>query len=171
MDFRDLIKKRRSVRKFKDEKIDSEKIKEILSVLDEIPTAGNLQSFFVYVVTDDKLIRKVISEGFMKAYFDYAPLLFVFCAHPENASKYGDRGRNLFSIQDATIATTYVMLEVVNQGLSSVWVGAFYPDVVSRLLDIPSKYLPVSILPVGYPDEEPIKKERKSINELSKWIG
>ncbi len=167
MEFLELIRKRRSIRKFKNVKIEEEKIDTILKVLDEIPTAGNLQSYFVYVVLNDKLIRKVISESFVKAYFDYAPLLLVFCAHPENASKYGDRGRNLFSLQDATIATTYAMLEVVEQGLGSVWVGAFYPDKVSEILNIPPKYVPVSVLPVGYPDEDPIKKERKNISELS----
>lgn len=170
MEFLELIKKRRSVRKFKNDKIEKEKINAILKTLEEIPTAGNLQSFYVYVVVKDDLIKKVIKESFMKAYFDYAPLLLVFCAHPENASKYGDRGRNLFSIQDATIATTYAMLEVVEQGLSSVWVGAFYPEKVSEILNIPPKYIPVSILPIGYPAENPIKKERKGIENLSLWI-
>ena len=72
-------------------------------------------------------------------------------------SQYGTKAK-LFSIQDATIAASYAQLTVSALGLSSVWVGAFNEQKVSVILGLSDNIIPVTLLPIGYKNEEPQMK-------------
>jgi nitroreductase len=96
-----------------------------------------------------------------------APVVLVFSACPHaSSSRYGNRGRELYAIQDATIATTFAHLTAVAEGLGSCWVGAFDPDAVTRALDLPKNQVPVSILPIGIPEREVGKTSRKPSKDM-----
>ncbi len=95
-----------------------------------------------------------------------APVCLVFCADPSrSAPKYGERGSELYSVQDATIAATYAMLAAVDLGLSTVWVGAFDEEKVQELVGDRS-VRPVAMVAVGYPAEEPQATPRRAIEEI-----
>ena len=83
----------------------------------------------------------------------------------ESAGQYGERGAELYAIQDATIAATYAQLAVTDVGLATVWVGAF--DLKS-LQDIfqKSDLVPVVVIPIGYAAEIPEKRPRKELEEI-----
>lgn len=81
----------------------------------------------------------------------------VFCANSTRSSKHGKKA-GLFSIQDATIATSYAQLTACALGLSSVWIGAFNEERVSIILSLPDNISPIALLPIGYKDEEPQMK-------------
>ena len=51
-------------------------------------------------------------------------------------------------------------------GLATVWVGAFHPGEVRRVLGAPAGIDPVAILPVGYPAEEPVSPGRRPLRDL-----
>ena len=100
-----------------------------------------------------------------------APLVIISCADPEqSASKYGTRGRELYAIQDATIATQNIWLAATAMGLGTVWVGAFNEKKVAKLLDLPSTMRPIASLPIGYPAESPSPPARRSINKIHKKL-
>jgi nitroreductase len=100
-------------------------------------------------------------------FFSSAPVSLVFCANPERSqSHYGQRGKDLYCIQDATIAAVFAMLAVQAEGLGCVWVGAFDEKDVSAALEIPKSHIPVAILPIGYAAEIPDARPRRKLGEL-----
>lgn len=97
-----------------------------------------------------------------------APPALVFCAHPaRSAPRYGERGKHLHALQDATIACTFAVLAATALGLGSVWVGAFDEDAVARVITAPKTVIPVAILPIGYAAEKPASTPRRQLDTSS----
>lgn len=172
MDVFEAIKKRRSIRKFDSSKdVDDKQVKKLLEASRWAPTAGNLQSFFVVVVKDQDIKDKLAVAARRQEHVAEAAVVFVCCADLErSASRYGNRGKSLYAIQDATIATQNMWLAATELGLGAVWVGAFDEDEVSEILELEEHLRPVVILPVGYPAEFPSPPSRKSIKEISRKL-
>jgi nitroreductase len=62
------------------------------------------------------------------------------------------------------------MLAVTAMGLSSVWVGAFWEEEVIKILELEPGFRPVALLPVGYGDENPARRERRTVNDFAQFI-
>lgn len=172
MEVFEAIKKRRSIRKFDPSKeVTDEQIEKLLEAARWAPSAGNLQSWFFVVVKDQKIKNQLAKAALNQDFIAEAPVIIVSCADLErSASRYGTRGKELYAIQDATIATQNIWLEATEMGLGGVWVGAFDEDQVSQILDLPSHLRPIAILPIGYPVESPSPPPRRKIEEISKRI-
>ena len=156
----ELSQKRRSIRKFSEKKVNEEIINKILDIVKLSPTAGNLEDFKVTVVKSRE-IRQDLQEI---TFVDNAPVVLVFSALPEVSKKYyGQRGQELYSVQDATIACTYAMLAVEALGLVTTWVGNFDEQEIRDIIGGDASEIPVAILPIGYPptDFVPMEKEEK----------
>ena len=152
MEFFGLVKKRHSVRNFSSRPVESQKIEKILSVARTAPSAGNLKAYKIIVVDRVPLESELaqISSG-MQFLTLPGPVVLVFCALPEvSAAEYEARGKNLYAVQDATIACAYAQLAAAELGLGACWVGAFDEQAVKSLLDLEQKIVPVALLPVGY---------------------
>ena len=152
--FFDVVKERRSIRSFNDTKVDKAIIKKIIEICDMSPSAGGLQSFEIYQVDDLEMKKQIVKAAMDQEFIADAPLLLVFCANPNRSSQYGTRAK-LFSIQDATIAGSYAQLTASALGLSSVWVGAFNEQKVSKILGLSDNIIPITLLLIGYKNEEP----------------
>lgn len=171
MDFLEVLAKRQSVRKFQSRPVEENKVQKILAAVSSAPSAGNLQAYQVHVVKDRQAKISLANAAFGQDFVAQAPLVLVFLADPSrSAQKYGQRGLQLYSLQDATIAATFAWLAAVNQGLSGVWVGAFDDEQVLAILNAPKKLVPIAILPIGYPAESPTKTPRLSLSQLTKQI-
>ncbi len=171
MEFCDLIETRHSIRGFQGRDVEQAKLRKILETANAAPSAGNQQAYDIYVVTDVRqrsaLSRAALAQGFVLT----APVALVFCANPaRNEDRYGERGRTLYSIQDATIAAAFAMLAVFDQGLATVWTGAFDPDEVRRIVGAPQHATPVVILPIGYPAAEPEPRVRRPLEDLVHFL-
>jgi nitroreductase len=167
MEVFEAIATRRSVRAYRDEPVEPDKLDRILESLNQAPSAGNLQAYQVYRVTHPDLRRGLSQAAYDQQFVSQAPVVLVFCAHgARSAGKYGVRGVELYCIQDATIACTFAMLAATALGLSSVWVGAFDETRVGRILGLPSDHRPVVILPIGYAAEHPRSRARRSLADL-----
>lgn len=166
MEFFEVLKQRRSVRAFKDKPVEEDKLKQILEAANSAPSAGNLQAYEIVVIKDNKKRAALSGTSTLgQKYIGEAPVVIVFCANPARSGKYGSRGAELYCIQDATIAASYAQLAATAVGLSSVWIGAFDPEAVSRLINA-RHVIPVVLLPIGYPDEEPAPRPRRKLDEL-----
>jgi nitroreductase len=131
MDFFDVVDARQSIRAFMPQPIEPEKLQQILTAIDRAPSAGNLQGYEVYLVTNRHVLQGLARSTSGQDFIAQAPLALVFCAHPaRSAQKYGQRGTTLYCVQDATIACAFAQLAVTAVGLASVWVGAFDEDSV-----------------------------------------
>jgi nitroreductase len=166
MDFFTLIQKRHSIRRFKEDRISDHDLRKILESAVSAPSAGNLQSYEIYVVHDKDKKLALSKVSWDKDSLLNAPVCLVFCAHPERSSKYGERGEKLYCIQDATIACSYAQLAATELGYGCVWIGAFEDDDVRKILEIDEKLVPIALLPIGIPDEEPIIKPRRDFSEI-----
>lgn len=166
MEFEEVIKNRHSIRAFQSKKIDRGKIQKILELTNRAPSAGNLQAYEIFLVKDEKKKSALAEAAFGQKFVAEAPVVFVFCANPSrSAARYGARGRDLYSIQDATIAATFAMLAATDLGLASCWVGAFDEKEVKKILGV-KDLKPIAILPVGYPAERPRITGRRDLKDL-----
>jgi nitroreductase len=167
MEFLDVLKMRQSVRAYQDRALEEEKLHAILEAAACAPSAGNLQSYEIFIarqVTDRKaLAQAALGQEFVAG----APVSLVFCTNAERARhKYGQRGTGLYALQDATIACTYAMLAATEVGLACVWIGAFRDEEVRRAIRAPIGLLPVAILSIGYPAERPEPTPRRALGDL-----
>ncbi|WP_017415444.1 nitroreductase family protein [Clostridium tunisiense] len=154
----DSILKRRSIRKYKDIKVSNEIVEDLLKAAMAAPSAGNEQPW-EFVVLKDKEIMKNITE-----IHPYSKMLLksdvaiVVC---------GDEKKEVFKgywVQDCSAATENILLAAQDMGLGAVWLGV-YPiadrvEKIQEILGLPSSVVPLSIVPVGYPDEEKTPGDR-----------
>lgn len=162
----DVIQRRRSVRAFAPEAVEVEKVKQVLAAANAAPSAGNLQAYEIFRVTRQEQRAALARAALEQSFVAQAPVVLVFCANPaRSAAKYRARGSGLYAIQDATIACAFAMLAATALGLGSVWVGAFDNGAVRRVLGC-DDVLPVAILPLGYPAEEPGPAPRRPLEDL-----
>jgi nitroreductase len=167
MEFFDLIHKRQSIRAYQDRQVENDKIEKILKATNIAPSAGNLQAYEIFLVSDKDQRAALAQATLGQDFISQAPVVLVFCKHPARSEwRYHQRGVSLYTIQDATIACTYAMLAAVDLGLGCVWVGAFNDDVVMDVLGNPLDLMAVAMLPIGYPAEEPQARPRRSLDEL-----
>ncbi len=162
MEFKELTKKRRSIRKYKDNPVEQEKIDAILEVARLAPTACNLQPQRIKVLTTADDLKKV--EECMPFRFG-APLMFVICYDDDECwERSFDKQKSGFV--DASIVTTQMMYAAEDLGLSSVWLMYFDPAKLKEVFGLPENIVPAAILPVGYAAEEPAARGRKNIEEM-----
>jgi nitroreductase len=166
MKFSDLVRKRHSVRAYSPRPVEEAKLKAIMEAVNSAPSAGGLQAYEVFAVKEEKKKRELARAALGQDFIVEAPVCLVFSANPKRSSvKYGARGEELYSLQDATIAAAFAMLAVVDLGLSTVWVGAFDDEEVKEVVGADS-LRPVAILPIGYAAEEPEATPRRSVEDI-----
>lgn len=171
MEFFEVLKTRQSIRAFRDKPIEPKKLQQILETINHAPSAGNLQGYEAYLVTNRDVMRALARSASGQDFITQAPLALVFCAHPErSAQKYGQRGTTLYCVQDATIACAYAQLAVTALGLASVWVGAFDEEAVRQAIGVGHDLRPVAFLPIGYAAEAPEQRPRRALAELVQRI-
>ncbi len=167
MEFFDVIEKRHSVRSFRSKEVEAEKLEKIIEAANKAPSAGNLQGYEIVVVREKETKQRLSKAALNQEFIAEAPIALVFCANPVRSSaKYGERGANLYCVQDATIAAAYAQLAATDLGLASVWVGAFATEEVSRTINA-TDVVPVAIMPIGYSNKTPYKTPRRSLDDLS----
>lgn len=167
MDFEEVLRKRHSIKRFQEKEISKNIIEKILDLANLSPSAGNLQARSVVIVRNKRMKEKISIAALDQDFIVEAPVIFIICANlEESALKYGKRGRELYSIQDATIFASYLQLAITSLGLASSWVGAFDEDEVKRILGLSERFRPIAIIPVGLAAEEPYLTERKSLDEI-----
>lgn len=159
----ELIKSRRSVRQLDPSRpIPPEWVDMILEAGIWAPSAGNRQPWEFKVVTGSDLIQELGEASFGQAMFQDAPLVIAVIALPErSAGRYGDRGRELYCLQDTAAAVQNMLLLAHALGLGSVWVGAFSEDRAARALGLGSDQRPVALLPMGFPLSDPKPTPRR----------
>ena len=172
MDFLELAWKRKSIRSFKTDEIPQEKIAKLLEALRAAPSGGNRQPWYFYVIRNSAMKEKIFNLSCKQEFILNAPVFFVVCTDPERtAERYGDRGRNLYSIQDTAAAIQNLLLCAVDIGLAACWCGAFDEAALSEILELKNGFRPVAIIPVGYAANDPEKRNRRPVEEIVTYIN
>lgn len=171
MSFFELISTRHSVRAFDGSPISDDVIRRIIGAASAAASAGNLQSYQIVVVIKNDTKSLLADAAHGQEFIKDASAVFVFCADPKtSAVEYGERGAELYSIQDATIACAYAQLAAHSLGLGSVWVGSFDESRVSQVLRIQKDVRPVAMLVVGHSAESPEPTPRRPLGEISRIV-
>ena len=167
MNFFQLIEARFSCRAYKSQGITEQQINQIIAAANLAPSAGNLQVYKILVIRDQKVKEQLVEACYQQEFLAQAPMVLAFCAVPEESgSKYGEQGRQLFAVQDATIACAYAQLAATELGLATVWVGGFEAEKIIKVLNLGPELKPIAILPIGYCAIKPEPKQRKELKEI-----
>jgi nitroreductase len=167
----DIIKNRRSVRKYSSRQVEREKIINMVEAARLAPSASNGQPWRFFAVSSrEKLDRLVDSTGFINNWTKTAPLIIVACSTGGTVSNFiGKTVKGIrYDLLDLGIATEHIVLTAAEQGLSTCWIGWFDERRIKRILDIPRNLEVVSLLTVGYAEEgfKPGVKKRLSLDEI-----
>lgn len=162
MRIKDAVKERRSIRKFLSKEIPAEILEDIKDALIWAPSAGNFQSRKFYFVFNQEIKEKIVAVALNQTFIAKAPLVIVACIDNQIKLHYGERGVEVYSIQDVAASIMGMMLVAHESGLGSVWIGAFDEDKISKILGLPKNLRPTAIIPVGYPASIPMPPPRVS---------
>lgn len=161
----DLIEKRKSIRSYKPQDVEEEKLNYILQAFRKAPSAKNLQPWKLIVVKDKKKISDLSIACNNQTFISEAPVLIVACAKEDEA--YGVMGGYMNSYPvDIALALEHLILAATEKGLGTCWIGAFKEKLVKDLLDVPDNVRVVAITPLGYPAIEGRTRGRKPISEI-----
>jgi len=163
-----VLRDRRSIRKYKDLPVEWEKIEQVLDAARLAPSWKNQQCWRFLVLTDP-----VKKAGLLKAFTDenpgkkalvMAPCVIVVCADPAESGV--ENGIEYF-VADAAIAFEHLCLAAHDLGLGTCWMGMFDEPALRRALEIPPEIRVVGVTPLGYPDQEPKPRPRKDLGEIA----
>jgi nitroreductase len=156
-----VIKERRCVRKYTDKKVNKEILKEIIDAARLAPSAMNVQPWEFVVITEKDMLEKLAAAK-QYGYFikDAAACVVVFCKDTK------------YFLEDGCIASENILLSAKSFGIGGCWVaghGKDYEEDVKNLLGVSKEYHLISILPLGYPDENPEPHAKRELEEVLHW--
>ena len=171
MEFLDVIAKRRSVRHFNTRiAVTDEDVRALLDAATAAPSAGNIQPWRFYVVRSEEA-RERLAQAMGQRWATAAPVVIVVCVDPRPcAARYGQRGEQLYSVQDSAAAVHSILLAAVDRGLASCWIGAFDDEAVREAVGAPRPVTPIAVLPVGRSAEAAAKPSRRPLDEVTTWL-
>lgn len=153
MTVQETIYARRSIRKYQEKSVETEKIELLLKAAMAAPSAMNVKPWEFVVLTDPDPLMEVRSS-LMFANFD-APAAIVVCG---NTSFFKHPAAEKFWVQDCSAATQNILLTAVELGLGTVWLGVYpihnFTRRISEILSLPKHVTPLNVIYVGYPAEE-----------------
>lgn len=168
MTFSDLISRRYSVRAYKSDPVEEEKLRAVLEAGRLAPTAANRQPFVILVIHTagrEADLQRVYGEP----WFTQAPIVLGVCALPGRAWVRSD-GKNYCDV-DAAIVMDHMILAATELGLGTCWIGAFNPDAAREVFGLPDDVELIALTPLGYPADQPRPKARKPLTDLVRYEG
>lgn len=156
MEVFEAIKSRRSIRTYKSEPVPEDKINKLLEASRLAPSASNRQNWKFLIVNDVEIKNQLVKACNNQAFVSTASLIIAGVVDP--TLKWHQ--------VDLAIAFEHIVLEAVELGLGTCWIGAFNEDDVKRVLKIPQEKKVVALLTVGYPTDYPPSRSRKEIVEI-----
>ena len=162
----ELVGKRYSVRSYKPDPVENDKLQQVLEAARLAPTAANRQAFQIIVIhtqgREDEL-----SRIYTRPWFVQAPIVICICAITDEA--WVRRDGKSYADVDVAIAMDHLILAATDLGLGTCWIGAFDPITARETLGLPEQASPIAFTPLGYPADQPAPKRRKSLSELVRY--
>lgn len=162
MDAIEVLKTRRSVRRYLKKPVEKEKIETIIDCARLAPTAINIQPWEFIVLTDFQIKKNVAEATDYGKFIQDAPVaLIVICKNVK------------YFLEDGCAATTNIVNAAHALGLGSCWIAGNkkpYADKILDLIHAPKDYRLVSLISLGYPLETPREnKLKRPLSEVIHW--
>jgi len=150
MDFMEVVRKRRSIRRYKSDPVPGELLNQVLEAARLAPSGGNGQPWHFIVVKDPERKRMLdISEWAVQA-----PVVIVGCTEASSQT-------------DIAIAFEHLVLAATNFGLGTCWIGRWdADDEIKKALGIPTNIRVLAVTPLGFPAESPSPRSRKPLSQI-----
>lgn len=175
MNVKDAIKKRVSIRKFKDKDVPSSFVKELIEAARLAPSAYNAQptKFITVQAKDSKeMLRK--NNIFKQAFVYESPLIIICLGDPEvypkerlepTYSNPQEIAGEMGAVRDVSIAAQNLVLRAKELRLGTCYIGLVARNKIKEILDIPNNYVLPFVIIAGYPDEKPKPTPRKKLED------
>lgn len=160
----ELLRQRRSIRKFKQQPVEPEKIEQLSEALLRSPTSRNLQPCQFVLVDDPQLLQQLATaKAHGTSFFATAPLAVVIAADPTLSDVW---------VEDCSIAAIITQLAAEDLDLKSCWAQLRMrphdnecnaTEYVRELVGLPERMEVPIVIAVGYPDEEKVGHPRESL--------
>ena len=164
----DNIATRTSVRDYEARPVEKEKIEKMLRAAMAAPTAMNKQPWHFVVVDQRNVLDALAGANPYAKMLKKAPLAIVVCGNTDRMIEGGGRD---FWIQDASAATENLLLAAHAMGLGAVWTGAYPSEErcisISKVLSLSDNLIPLNMIVVGYPAEQPQPKQKFKEENIS----
>ena len=174
MTAKECIKGRRSIRKFKDQKVSGELLSGIVETASYSPSWKHTQ-ITRYIAIDDSSILKKIADDCTPVYnsniIQQSPMLIAVtfikgrCGFERDGS-YSTKKEDRWQMFDVGAACQTFCLAAKEKGLGTVIMGIFDEDKITELLEIPEERELAALIAVGWPDIDPEAPKRKSVDDL-----
>ncbi len=161
-DIFEIIKTRRSIRKYKKEAPHEELIKRCIEAALYAPSARNSQPWHFIIVKDKEKIKNLSKTQPFTKFLEGAPYVIVALADEKKSNHW---------LEDTGCALMALLLEAHSLGLGACWGAVYHPEHRDRenhvrsVLDIPENLRIIACIGIGYPDETPSPKKIKSLDE------
>ncbi|MHA1689983.1 MAG: nitroreductase family protein [Promethearchaeota archaeon] len=152
MDFYEVIRNRRSYRKYLPDMPPEDSIQRMLEAARLAPTWANKQGVHYIVVKDPEKVKAVRKATGQIGKFSDAPI-FIVGVISEKDSGTGGNGIKYFTV-DFGICFEHLILAATAEGLGTCWIGWFNEKKIKKILEIPEKYRVLGLTPVGYPKKK-----------------
>jgi nitroreductase len=166
MEFNSVLQQRYSVRAYRPDAVEDEKLQLVLQAANQAPTACNRQPFQILVL-HTRGREQELGRIYRREWFVQPPLVIGIVALPDQAWSRRD-GVN-YAVVDAAIAFDHLILAAANLGLGTCWVAAFDPVACRDVLSLPQECEPIAFTPLGYPADQPSVKKRKALSDLVRY--
>lgn len=170
MDFKDVVKKRYSCKKYGDRPVETEKLNAILEAGRLAPTAKNMQEQKIYVLQSAEALAK-LDQATPCRYG--APTVIAVAFDRNNVFTYPGEKYDT-GAEDAAIVATHMILAAADEGVDSCWVNYFNPDQLAESLGLPENEQIVMVMDLGYAAEGagplPNHASRKDLAETVAYL-
>nr|WP_169735258.1 nitroreductase family protein [Xylanibacter brevis] len=157
---------RTSIRQFTSQPVSKSQVEMLLRAGMAAPTAVNRQPWH-FVVVSDKAKLTVLGAG-RNRMLEQCPVVIVVCGDLDKA--LSGKAQEYW-VQDCSAATENILLAAHALGLGAVWTGVYPIDgrvsAVTSLLQLPSAIVPLCVIAVGYPAEQPTPKDKWKTENVS----
>lgn len=177
MEFKQVLTKRRSIRRFTHRKVNEKTILKALEAALWAPSAGNVQDKEFIIVRDPELKQQFVGAVFDQVWVAHAPVIIVMVSDINKLRlKFRERAE-FYATISAGAAMENMLLYLTSKGLQGTHVGLYDEVTVKRLLGIPEDKRVFSIIALGYPAETPpvpFRLDLKTVTHFenygSKWV-
>ena len=166
MELNEVLKQRRSVRRYSLRKVSLQKVSEICEAALYSPMSGNIFTVRLILVSDKKKI-KLLANAAQQPFIAEAEYVIVVYSKKEHAVRSYGKVAETFIRQQAGAAIENMILKTVDLGLSTCWIGWLNEDAVKRIVFLPDWAQVEALLPIGYPLEKPSVKKKPDLKMIT----
>lgn len=177
VDFMDLVRTRRSIRKYRPEPIPQDALERVIQAALLAPWGdggSKVPPTRLIVARDQDTRHQIMRLCEDQRFIAEAPVVIIAYAQETKAYSRGGWMGRYSVIVDVSIAMDHLMLAARAEGLGTCWIGSFDNDGLRSLFSLPEGVNVIAVMPIGYPDGDLLTdsrdRRRPSLDEVARWV-